>query len=139
MTKSAAKQKLIQPLIERLIAPSRLLEGANADMAFNPALAEALALNPAATALLSGMRLPMAVELGKARALPRFVPRHAALFTGAFAAAKTAWRRGALGARGGVLLAEAGGSPSRQNAALAAATRHGAALIARCPSSCVRT
>ena len=133
MTNSAAKQRLIQPLIERLIAPSRPFEGPNADMAFNPALAEALALDPAATALLPGVRLPMAVDSARPE-LFRISSRGTLLFSPALLprpkllGVVVRWAQEAA-----FLLTEAGGSLSRQNAALAAATRHGAALIARLP------
>ena len=102
-------------------------------MAFNPALAEALALDPAAMALLPGVLLPMAVDSARPE-LFRISSRGTLLFSPALLprpkllGVVVRWAQEAA-----FLLAEAGGSPSRQNAALAAATRHGAALIARLP------
>ena len=59
------KREIIASMLARLAAPLRPGQAFDGNMSFNPALSRALALDPAATALLPEMRLPMAVDSGR--------------------------------------------------------------------------
>ena len=65
------RAEIIDSLLARLGAPE---PAAGGEKLFNPALAQALALDPAAMALLPDMRLPMAVDSGHPE-LFRLTPR----------------------------------------------------------------
>ncbi|MGO9740244.1 MAG: hypothetical protein ACLPN5_01755 [Roseiarcus sp.] len=129
------KQGLIEALIGRLIAPLAPLPPPPADPVFNPALAQALALDPAATALLSDMPLPLAVDSARPEMFrvtrrgtlllsPGLIARPALIGAVARWAEETAF-----------LVAFAGADREKRGLALAAAARHGAALIARLSGS----
>jgi len=123
---------LIDALLARLGAPQRI---ASAENVFNPALRRALALDPAATALLPDMALPMAVDCVHEQ-LFRVSPRGTLLVSPALLVEPSA-----LGAvvrwaqETAFLQGAAGDDPGRRARARAAAARHGAALLARLPES----
>jgi len=126
------RAEIIDSLLARLGAPE---PAAGGEKLFNPALAQALALDPAAMALLPDMRLPMAVDSGHPE-LFRLTPRGTLLVSPALLS-----RPAALGVvvrwaqESTFFMQIAGADPQRRARAQAAAARHGAALLARLPEA----
>ena len=109
MTNSAAKRRSFEPLIERFIAPSRALRGAERQHGVQPGARRGAGARPRRDGAASG---DAPADGGRLRARPelfRVSSRGTLLFSPALlAAAKAARRRRALGAGGGVLVAERG-------------------------------
>jgi len=128
------KREIIASMLARLAAPLRPGQAFDGNMSFNPALSRALALDPAATALLPEMRLPMAVDSGRGE-LFRISARGTLLLAPALLS-----RPGLLGVavrwaqEAAFLLGQAGADSRRRGVALQAAARHGEALFARLPA-----
>lgn len=125
------RDEIIDALFARLLAPVAAPVAARRELVFNPALAQALALDPAATALKAEMTLPMAVDAATGGPF-RVTPRGTLLVSPALLARPRLlglvlrWAQEAA-----FLVARAGPSPSARIEALASAWRHGAGLVAR--------
>ena len=64
MSPPAIRHEIITALLNRLLSSAALPETTTDECVFNPALARALALDPAASALVADMAAPIAVDAG---------------------------------------------------------------------------
>jgi hypothetical protein len=131
----AIRQEIIAALLSRLLAPMAPPETTTRACVFNPALARALALDPAASALVSEMTAPIAVDAAGPD-LFRLTERGTLLVSPALlakprlAGVVTRWAQETA-----FLNEAAGADPACRGCAYAAAAMHGAVLIARLPES----
>ena len=126
------KREIIEGVLERLLAPSRPEPALAANASFNPALSRALALDPAASALLPEMRAPMAVDSGRGE-LFRLSARGTLLFAPALLSRPRLFGVAARWAQETAFLLRS--DPGDKSVALQAAARHGEALFARLPAN----
>ena len=128
------KREIIASLLERLLAPVRPAHAREGEMSFNPALSRALALDPAATALLPEMRLPMAVDSGRGETC-RLTKRGTLLLSPVLLTHPTLLGVVVRCAQEVAFLLEFAAADVRlRRAALRAAACHGEALLARLPA-----
>ena len=133
MSPPAIRHEIITALLNRLLSPAALPETTTDERVFNPALARALALDPAASALVADMAAPIAVDAGGPD-LFRLTERGTLLVSPALLARPrligvvTRWAQETA-----FLTKVAGADPTGRRSAFAAAALHGAALIARLP------
>ena len=133
MSASAIRQEIIAALLNRLLAPVAPPERTNGECIFNPALARALALDPAASALVGDMPTPIAVDAASPD-LFRLTERGTLLVSPALLARPrvigvvTRWAQETA-----FLKKAAGADRAAGDCAFAAAALHGATLIARLP------
>jgi hypothetical protein len=132
---TAIRQEIIAALLGRLLAPMTPPDTTTRECVFNPALARALALDPAASALVPDMTAPIAVDAAGPD-LFRLTERGTLLVSPALlakprlAGVVTRWAQETA-----FLSGAAGADSACRGSAYTAAAIHGAALIARLPES----